>query len=166
MDIILYLLIFAAVVLYLLWRLKEQPAEAWLPNELKTARLVGVEKDLVLDGRFKLKGRIDRLYKLEDGRHVPVERKRNRGNGRVYATDILQLSLYGYILRSQGKPVAPFGYVAFPDSNIPSRVTLYDDSEVEKRLIRYGRLKGGEVQPNKAADGKCRSCSHTQSCAV
>ncbi len=167
-DYLLILLGFIALFLYFRRFFRRTPRiakepEAWLPEELKDAQLIGVEWDLETTGDYPLKGRLDRLYQLPDGRLVPVERK-NRANGRVYGTDRIQLSLYGYILEMQGNEVAPFGFVVFPGDSA-QRVDLLNRSAVERRLERYGQIQNRAALPSRVGGAKCRSCSHAHRCA-
>ncbi len=154
------------VLIFWITRRKGRSSDAaWLPPELQGARLIGVESDLSLRGEFNINGRLDRLYQLEDGRYVPVERKNHR-QARVFSTDKLQLSIYRYILECNGHPVAPYGFVVLPHFNHAMKTKLYDRDYVRNRLKRYALLRAGQIDPKRESNGKCTKCSHANRCAA
>lgn len=74
---------------FMVWRSFSQD---WLPVELKAGRVAMVEKNLITSSPFLVVGRPGQVYRLSDGRHVPLENK-NWDSHRVYETDMAQLSV-------------------------------------------------------------------------
>lgn len=185
-SIVLFALaIGVAVWTLLVWRGFTQ---VWLPEELKAASLVLVEKNIVIDmsfpaigrrldqlgrgcdelGRsFGMVGRPDQVYRLANGDHVPLENK-NRDDHRVYDTDIAQLSLQAWLLRQTGKPTASFGYVVINSRRTRQRksirVDLYADAVCVRIIQRYLDVTEGRAVAKKNRGGKCKSCGHRPEC--
>ncbi len=150
--------------LIVVWRGMSQD---WLPLELKDARLVYVEHNFFVDAPFPVVGRPDQVYRLPDGRHVPLENK-NRNSYRVYDGDIAQLSLQAWLLRELGKPTADFGYVVINHRRTGKRqavrVSLWSDAACEKLIERYLTLIDKHAKPHKSLGPKCKSCGHRGVC--
>ena len=153
-----------AVWMLIVWRGFTQ---VWLPEELKAARVVMVEKNLWIDAPFPVVGRPDRVYRLPTGQHVPVENK-NRDIDRVFDTDIAQLSLQAWLLRHKGFETAAHGYVAINNrrtrQRTAHRVELLDDSACVRIINRYLDVTEGRAQPRKSRGKKCNSCGHRIAC--
>lgn len=149
---------------FLVWRGFTQD---WLPDDLKAGRVVMVEKTLWVASPFAVVGRPDQVYRLLDGFHVPVENK-NRDVHRVYETDIAQLSLQAWLLRRQGRPTAPYGYVAINSRQTGKRqairVDLGDDAYCERLITRYLDIIEGRAQARNSRGAKCRTCGHLSTC--
>ncbi|MGP8438170.1 PD-(D/E)XK nuclease family protein [Paraburkholderia fungorum] len=175
------LAIAVAVWMLIVWRGFTQD---WLPEELKTARVALVEKNLWIDADLPrstgtgfgasrtyvsvpVVGRPDRIYKLSGGQHVPVENK-NRDLDRVFDTDIAQLSLQAWLLRQKGFETASFGYVAINNRRTRQRtahkVDLLDDAACVRIINRYLDVTEGRVEPRKSRGKKCNSCGHRIAC--
>lgn len=170
-----------AVWMLIVWRGFTQD---WLPDELKSARIALVEKNLWIDaelpcgsgsgsGSFGVRvtvpvvGRPDRIYRLDSGLHVPVENK-NRDIDRVFDTDIAQLSLQAWLLRQKGMEAATYGYVAINNrrtrKRTSHRVELLDDASCVRIINRYLDVIEGRVEPRKSRGKKCNSCGHRIAC--
>jgi CRISPR/Cas system-associated exonuclease Cas4 (RecB family) len=134
---------------------------------LKDANLVYVEHNFFVDAPFPVVGRPDQVYRLSDGRHVPLENK-NRNSYRVYDGDVAQLSLQAWLLRELGKPTADFGLLAINHRQSGKRqavrVPLWNDAACEQLIARYLALKEGKVLPRKSSGPKCTSCGHRTLC--
>ena len=158
------LAIAVAVWMLIVWRGFTQD---WLPDELKTARVALVEKNLRIDGPFPVVGRPDRVYRLATGEHIPVENK-NRDLDRVFETDLAQLSLQAWLLRHKGFKTAGHGYVAINNrrtrQRTAHRVELLDDSACVRIINRYLDVTEGRAQPRKSRGKKCNSCGHRIAC--
>jgi len=150
--------------LFMVWRGLSQD---WLPAELKAARLAQIEEDLVVDEPFPVIGRPDRVYRLADGAHVPVELK-NRTRHSIYETDIAEISLRAWLLRRNGKPTAEHGYVVINSRDTGTReatkVELRDDAFCERLIRRYIDIVEGRVVARKSRGPKCKSCGHFARC--
>lgn len=150
--------------LFLIWRGFSQD---WLPDELKAGTLIMVERNLKVSAPFRVIGRPDQVYRLKDRLHVPLENK-NRDDHRVYDTDVAQLSLQAWLLRLNGMPTAPFGYVAINSRKTgvrkAIRVSLQDDAYCETLVRRYLAITAGQGEPRKVRGGKCKTCGHRDYC--
>jgi hypothetical protein len=89
-----------AIFTFMVWRGMSQD---WLPIELKTAKLVNVEEDLIVDEPFPVIGRPDQVYRLKNGLHVPLELK-NRDQYRIYDTDLAEISLRALFRKNVRRP--------------------------------------------------------------
>lgn len=153
-----------AVRAFLVWR---GFAQDWLPKELKAGRVVLVEKNLTAKEPYPVVGRPDQVYVLGNGLHVLVENK-NRDRYRVYDTDIAQLSLQAWLLRRNGMPTAPYGFVAINNRRTGRRKTLRvdlgDDAYCERLISRYMAIIEGRAQPRRSPGPKCNTCGHRSEC--
>ncbi|WP_459203454.1 Dna2/Cas4 domain-containing protein (plasmid) [Ralstonia pseudosolanacearum] len=145
-------------------------AQDWLPDELKAGKVVLVESNLLADypcTEDGLVGRPDQVYRLPSGLHVPLENK-NRDGHRVFESDIAQLSLQAWMLRQNGMPSAPFGYVAINSrangKRQAIRVDLRDDGYCEQLMARYLDLIEQRAVPRKSWGRKCNTCGHRSRC--
>ena len=162
--VLLLLAAACAVWLVLVYRGMRQD---YLPQELKSARLVAVEEDLVVDVPYPVIGRPDRVYRLPNGQHVLLEFK-TRAQSTVFPTDRAEISLRGWLLRRTGHPTAGHGYivVGLKGSGVRSahRVELQDDGACEAMVRRHIALLVGEAQARKSVGPKCRTCGHRARC--
>lgn len=153
-----------AVWIFMVWRGFTQ---AWLPDELKNSKIAMIERDLKTDFPYRVVGRPDQVYRLPDGQLVPVENK-NRDVVRVYDTDVAQLSLQAWLMRRNGLPTAPFGFVAVNNRKTRRRqairVSLKQDEECEALIASHIELIEGRTKPKKSRGGKCKSCGHRAAC--
>lgn len=161
-------LCFATAGLLAVWWLmvRQGFTQDWLPDDLKNARVVMVEKTLYVRQPYKIVGRLDQVYKLSTGEHVPVEGK-NRNDCRIYLTDVAQLSLQAWLLRQHGLATAAYGYAAINNRQTGERkavrVELRSDEFCEALIRRYIDLLDSAV--GKASRGaKCKSCGYQQVC--
>jgi hypothetical protein len=140
---------------------------AWLPDELRTARLRFNEHTMFINGDLPVVGRLDRAYQRPDGVHVLVELK-TRDRFQVYDTDVAELSLQAWLLRSQAIPTASHAYVMVLQRTSGERrairVDLRDDAFCEGLVERYVALRGGFAQPTAQRGPKCKSCGHRPRC--
>jgi len=169
-DYAIYFLIGIAILCFLFR--KPKPAkpprlkpESWLPPELQTAKLYTVERGIKFRGKFNINGTADRVYQLATGELVPVERK-NRGKKKTHFTDVMQLSLYAYMLRHNGQATALFGFVVFNGEDFAHKVYLLTDELVEPHLYRYRQLKAGLQDCKKRRDFRCNGCAHAPKCVT
>ena len=137
--------------------------EAWLPNELKMARLRFVERDIFVDKPYALAGRPDRVYALPNGLLTPLEFK-NRNRFVTYETDIAELSLQAWMLRRCGHATSSHGYVTIRQRDTAEhrclRVSLLDDAQCLALIQRYRAIISGQVEPRTCPPNRCRSCRH------
>ena len=77
--------------------LLRRQARAWVPAELAGATVAFYEKSFRTTQPYCIVGKVDRVYRLDNGLHVPTDFKSH--GARVYDTDVAQLALYPWILR-------------------------------------------------------------------
>ena len=142
---------------------------AWLPRELRSARLVYSEREFTTDTPVPLGARIDRAYALPDGTFVLIEFKR-RDRPRVFEADVVQLSVQRVVLeRATGARVAAHAYIGFvsPRSGRirPRRVGLESELRVGGRYHRAAVVLARSSPPARTPDRDlCRSCSFVARC--
>lgn len=155
------------VLVLVAWRLVALRTEAWLPAELRSAVLESVEEEISIEAPYAVRGRGDRVYRLEAGLRVPVELK-TRDGFNVFETDFAELSLRAWLLRHVGRPTASFGYVVVRDRATgrtqARRVELRDDRYCEDLIHRYQLLTARWVPPRRQLGRKCNSCGHRPLC--
>jgi len=153
-----------AAWVFMAWRGMSQD---WLPEDLKAGKLVNVEEDLTTDEPYPVIGRPDQVYRLTNGLHVPLELK-NRDKFTVYDTDIAEISLRGWLLRKNGRPTAPHGYMVINNRKDGKReairVALRDNAFCEQLIRRYIDVTVGAAVPRLAHRSKCKSCGHHGRC--
>lgn len=158
--------IFGALAIWLLCRWRGI-FQGWMPDELRTARIVMVEKAVRIRSPYRIAGRPDRVYLIAGIGHIPVEYK-NRDEHRVYDTDVAQLSLQAWALRQAGLSTGTFGYVVVNRRKTRERkaikVPLKDDAFCVALIERYLALRAGKALPHKRRGAKCRSCGHRHYC--
>ena len=134
------------------------------PRVLRDARLIMSERRIYCDWPLALSGRVDQVYELADGSLCVVDSKRRRWP-RVYASDVIQTSVYAEILRARGFQVHDQGYIRQVwDGQIrylPFRVL--DTNALRVLVDRYRSLRSGNVVPNwPPAPGLCRTCGQRE----
>ena len=162
----------APLILLLAWLRQRGPAageQAWLPAELRTAKLVFSEREFTTDSPAPLGARVDRVYALPDGRLVLVEFKRRDG-ARVFPADIVQLSAQRVVIEAAtpGR-VADHAYVALVNPRSgrirARRVGLESEAEVLTRYHRAGTVLARATPAAKADDvALCTGCAFVGRC--
>jgi hypothetical protein len=122
-----------------------------MPRELRRSLLVLSEAPVSLRGPIRLHGRVDQVYRTEYGRGalVVVDSKMRRRD-RVGADDLMQISVYAFILRREplsgheNAPVSRYGYLRFvwDDVSRYRRVGLYPDRLVINAYREYVERSG------------------------
>lgn len=100
-----------------------------MPIELQRAVVFMNEQDIHMTEPVRLHGRVDQVYLTNSRLLVAVDTK-TRNRHRTYASDVLQLSLYGVILRQSALPVANYGYI---------RTVVYLSDA--RKSVRYHRVR-------------------------
>lgn len=147
----------AGVYFYLL--LKRE--RSFLPEHLRSAKLVMSEKDIACSF---LHGRLDRAYRYQ-GQLVLLEFK-TRSNPVVYPSDIAELSLQAWILKQNGHKVSSVGYVVIvqPKKQSVRRVDLLSEVQCLNLYNRYFALKNNPSLAKKANNAKCKTCGFQAIC--
>lgn len=96
-----------------------------MPRVLRSAQLVLNESLVSTQQPFPLHGQVDQAFRTKRGQLVLVDTKTRR-EPVVHHDDITQLSLYAFILRTQGeKRLAPYGYIRTVTSSHPDSKSVY-----------------------------------------
>lgn len=117
-----------------------------MPRELRRSVLVLSEAPVSLRVPIRLHGRVDQVYRTDYGRGalVLVDSKMRRRD-RVGADDLMQLSVYAFILRHaplsghENAPVSRRGYLRFVWDGVSRyrRVDLYPERLVIDTYLEY-----------------------------
>lgn len=173
LDLLVVLAVAAAMMFWLLRAVRGGASRhsgglAWLPSELRDARLVWSEKSFYSQGPVPLSVRIDRAYKLTGGDLVLVEFKR-RAQRRVFMSDVVELSAQRYVLQRAGHFVSRRAYVVvvLPSGTCcPSvPVTLEEAPQLEHRVACLVSLLENRTLPmGPSLPGVCAECGHRGVC--
>lgn len=151
---------------------------AWsenLPDALRGGRVVLSERDLATEIPVPLHGRGDQVF-LANGWLVPVDTKRRKSES-VYMKDVIQLSVYAFILARQSQslfgrnlPVSGTGFIRISNSmrTIYKPVTLLSSAQVISLWNRYWMLRGEGLRaaPRHPHERACVSCPKRSNCPV
>ncbi len=168
MGVLLSVLSLLGLSLFL-WRFfsKGTITESWLPGELHRAQLQIVETTYKTEHPYRIAAKPDRAYRLPSGELVLVELKTRPGI-RIFDTDIAELSLQAWVLRSLGERVKDHAYVAVLKHTSsrpkPVRVRLMDDKACLKLIERCLELKTGVSRPGANPGKHCLTCAYQSEC--
>ncbi|MCG7883722.1 MAG: hypothetical protein AB2669_07230 [Candidatus Thiodiazotropha endolucinida] len=156
MEIIFYIILVSIITFAYFSRSKRnQPAKTRTatPGILQGAKCVLNETNIHTSKPVALHGRVDQVFKLRDGTHLILDTK-VRERIKVYPSDVVQLSVYGLILKYQGYKVCAIALLRFPTGNgkaIYQPVRLYPESKVISLYHRYISILSG----SKTATCRC-----------
>jgi hypothetical protein len=177
-QLIMLAMIFVAVTLSVLYYLQwlgnrgnanqyERQDRSQMPAELAQAHLFVSEKVLRLWRPVRLVAKPDQVFQTAAGMLIPVENKTRKWH-RVYASDIIELSVQGTVLRGQGHVVAEYGYVRTIAGGASKyhRTPLLNNDDVYALRDRYIRLLGGTATPDAPENPRiCNTCPQRGHCA-
>jgi RecB family exonuclease len=125
--------------------------------------------------RVRLRGKVDRVDLLEDGRFRLIDYK----NGKLpEAAQTIQLPIYAACVQQQlartGKGrwvLAEAGYLAFGDAR-PDRVVIGGDADAARKMAEgqqrlldaIDRIERGEFPPRPASPRLCGTCAYAAVC--
>lgn len=146
-----------------------------LPDVLRGAQVVLSERDLYTEIPVPLHGRADQVF-LAQKWLVVVDTKRRKA-GRVYAKDVIQLSVYAFILARQttalfgsNYPVASKGFIRLvtPHGTEYRPVQLLNSSQVISLWNRYWylRAEGLRARPTHPTEKACAGCPKRGNCPI
>lgn len=96
-----------------------------MPRILRSAQLVLNETSISTQKPFPLHAQVDQAFRTKKGQLVLVDTKTRR-EPVMHEDDVTQLSLYAFILRTQGeRSLAPYGYIRTITSSHPDRKSVY-----------------------------------------
>jgi len=145
---------------------REAEMEEQVPLLLRASKLLLVEQWLQLKEPQLMRARVDEVYRQPSGELLVVDTK-SREQLRVYRKDIVELSVYAYILRQMGHVVAPFGYLRLrrPRRVDYVKVSLLSEHWLMGLIERARELDQGLRPPNACARTiKCRGCDMREHC--
>lgn len=143
--------------------------QAWQPREVARSRLVYRERQFSISTPLKLVARVDRVYRLPNGRLVLMELK-TRSSLRAYPSDVVQLSAQKVALEgATGEAVEPYAFVRVVSPSRsdapPQRVALLDASQVAALQRRREAILAGRLAPGYAPSARaCRDCAFRSRC--
>lgn len=152
--------------------------EQWLdgermPRELRDATLVGSEISLRIRVPVALHGDADQVYRTADGRVIVVDTKA-RMFAKVYPRDIVQVSVYAFMLKRGALPAAAsalheaYGYMRLktPVGVSYERVRLLRDQDVLVLYQRYQALRArrGVAPKFSPSEKRCSYCERRRVC--
>lgn len=154
-----FLLLVLGPLVYRYLSSSPHPENKWLANEgaprlLCNSKLVMVEpeQDIFCDTPIQLHGRPDTVFRCSNGELVVMDTKTRESN-RVFDTDILQLSVYGYIMeKGYGQKVHRYGYVRTIIGRYQPKVSyhkvhLLSAGVIEHLYGEYRAIESGEFKP-------------------
>lgn len=170
-SVIIWLGIAAAVLTAWYWT-KVSSARArdsaWLPGELKGAKLVYAEQSFTISHPLELVARVDRGYAIDGKVHL-VEFK-TRAINRAYRSDIIELSAQRLAVeQSTGDAVSETAYVVIQHpaggERSVQKVRLMTADEVVALAQRRARILDSSVAPQYTkTDALCRKCGFRKEC--
>lgn len=143
--------------------------KAWLPVELRHARLVYTERVFRARTSVPIVARLDRGYRTAGGVIILVELK-TRHLSRPYRSDVIELSAQRFAVQAQtGERVADYGYVVLQQvgrkRKIVYRVELLSEERVLGLTRRREAILMGEALPRYAAsEHLCTRCAFKSEC--
>jgi CRISPR-associated exonuclease Cas4 len=164
--------LFAVGLTIIWWSLKPQrhrDPDAWLPEDLRTAKLVYAERLFQSKGLIQVSAKMDRAYRDGAGRLILVELKTRRLDT-VYPSDVIELSAQrAALMAATGEAVRAHAYVLVQGTDGQSqqthRVELLTEAQVAALAQRRQALLSGAVQARPAyMDGICKTCVFAAPC--
>lgn len=143
--------------------------KAWLPVELRHAKLVYIERVFRARAPVPIVARLDRGYRNADGVIILVELKTRRLS-RSYRSDVIELSAQRFAVRAQtGERVADYGYVVLQQPGRQRktvyRVELLPYEQIMTLVRRREAILMGEALPQYAATERvCTRCAFQRQC--
>ena len=101
-----------------------------LPIEIQNSTLVLNEDEISCKTPYQLYGRVDQVFQNEHN-HLVILDSKTRKNHRIYTSDVMQLSLYRYMLSNgdfKQHTFSPYGYIR--------TVVIHDEKKKTARINR------------------------------
>lgn len=162
-----------AVGLTIIWwslrQRRQRDVDAWLPEDLRPARLVYAERHFQSKGLIPISARVDLAYRDRAGQLTLVELK-TRGLNRAYPSDVIELSAQrAALMAATGETVSAHAYVLVQETDgqvrRPHRVESLTEAQVEALAERRQALLSGAVQARRRRmDGICKHCVFAGPC--
>ena len=162
-----------AVALVVWWRGRQpccqRDANAWPPQELRTAKLAYAERLFRSNGRIRISARVDRAYRDHAGQLTLVELK-TRDRDTIYPSDVIELSSQRVaLMAATGETVRTRAYVLVQgidgDGWRVHRVDLLTQVHVVALAERRLALLSGEAQARRTCiQGLCDGCAFVKPC--
>lgn len=134
------------IIAYIYFTRKREPVDHHrpdaLPDILARAECIMNEADIRTQLPVPLHGRVDQVFRLDDGRLLILDTK-TRSRPNAYPSDIVQISVYALILKYRGHRVSSVALLRFPNvSGVPVYlpVRLYPEDKIIALYHRYIHL--------------------------
>lgn len=137
----------------------------WYRRRQDRLTVYRLEPYLKIREPIPLCGAPDVVWRRKGSSTLIVGDYKSRANHRIYESDIIQLSVYRFLLlHTQEKAVADYGYIHFNDGS-RRRVKLLREKQISKLYERYRKVLAGNIEPAKVCRNEyCRHCSHRAIC--
>lgn len=158
----LYLFLFD---LYFRGRSEELVRRAKLvQGEVSYVDRAGRPSDLMASRIVPLQGRPDYIVERE-GASIPVEVKTGKTPRHPYASHVLQLAAYCYLVNETTRKRPPFGVLAYPGQQFEIAYTPALEDEMLRHLLKIQlALRTGEAHRNHTNPRRCLGCSRREGC--
>ena len=137
----------------------------WINNKRKNKlKIYSIEHYMKMDNPIPVCGAPDVVW-IDRQETLIVGDYKSRYNGKVYESDIIQLSVYRLLLeKTQAKKVAPYGFIHFKN-RLRVKVDLLSSDEVISLYRQYQDVTGGTVKAHCTKNkGYCKYCEYLGSC--
>jgi len=132
--------------------------DVWINQEEKMPEELAKSEIFMNETEIKnsfLHGKVDQVFKTANGKLVVVDTKR-RKSYRVFKSDVIQVSVYGRILRdTQPITVAPYGYIRVVAKGKVKyiKIDLLSDKKLENLVKRHYKITTGVIKPTCHCNG-------------
>lgn len=137
-----------------------------MPQEIATGRLFASERFFASRGPLPLNARVDQVYQAGD--HLVCVETKTRKFASVTESDLIEMSVQAYVLRTHRHRTAPYGYVRLV---LPGRhpryekVELLGDDRLAMLVHRYREIHAGRAPAARAPDPRrCARCPQAPKC--
>lgn len=111
-----------------------------------------------------LQGRPDYVVERE-GATIPVEVKTGKTPRYPFASHVLQLAAYCYLVHEETKKRPPFGVLSYPERQFEVAYTPALEDEMLRHLLKIQlALRTGEAHRNHDNPRRCLGCSRRDAC--
>ncbi len=171
-------LITTTVVLWFCYHVRYVRQRRWfekegMPEELQQSRLIASEQDFSARFPRPMHGKPDQVFLLR-GRVLTVLETKNHESGRIFDSDIVQLSVYACILRNSWwrrfrlYKMADHGYIRLVSKGLVKyiRVDFLSDQDIADIYDQYTRIVKGTVVARHTQIRKlCLTCAFQSKCS-
>lgn len=151
-EFLLLIIFLFFIYLWVNWRQKDK------------LKIYFIEYSMKIDSPIPICGTPDVVW-IDRKERLIVGDYKSRYNGKIFDSDIIQLSVYRLLLeQTQRKKVAEFGFIHFKNGQ-KVKVNLLSKDEVIKLYKRYQGITDGTIEPRCTKNPTyCQYCRYAGSC--